>query len=488
MRYIKGTDRDQVILFPEVIDDYITEENAVRFIDAFVESLDLKELGFKHAELNPTGRPPYNPSDLLKLYIYGYLNRVRSSRFLEKECKKNVEVMWLLKKLTPDFKTIADFRKDNKDAIKKIFKEFVILCKKLDLFGGELVAIDGSKFKAVNSKKRNFNEATLQKKLKDIDEKIEAYFKELEINDNSEATISSDDARGLKNKIEILKDRKEEYQELLKKLKESGKSQISLTDPDSRKMLSNQAMEICYNVQVTVDEKNKLILDYEVTNENDDSSHLSEMSERAKQILEVDKLEVLADANYYEAEEIKKCVDNGIIPYIPERNNEVRKDIDPSFYKSKFRYNKEKDIYICPAGNELRFFGAYSARMERLYRSDKCDNCQLRSRCTSNKRGRILTRWEHEDVLDDMRKRIKENKDKVKKRKELAEHPFGTIKRAFNQGYMLLKRLPKVGTEASLTMLAYDITRVINIVGVKKLMDEVTTVGDFSLLTSRLAT
>lgn len=488
MRYIKGTDREQVILFPEVIDDYITEENPVRFIDAFIESLDLKELGFKHAELNPTGRPPYNPSDLLKLYIYGYLNRVRSSRFLEKECKKNVEAMWLLKKLTPDFKTIADFRKDNKDGIKKVFKEFIILCKKLDLFGGELVAIDGSKFKAVNSKKRNFNEATLQKKLKDIEEKIETYFEELENNDDSEANISPCDAKGLKKKIEVLKDRKEEYQELLKKLKESGESQISLTDPDSRKMLSNQAMEICYNVQMTVDEKNKLILDYEVTNENDDSSHLSEMSERAKQILEVDKLEVLADANYYEAEEIKKCVDNGITPYIPERNNEVRKDIDPSLYRSKFRYDKEKDIYICPAGDELRFFGTYSARMERLYRSDKCSSCQLRSKCTSNKRGRILTRWEHEDILDDMRTRIKENKDKVKKRKELAEHPFGTIKRAFNQGYMLLKRLPKVGTEASLTMLAYDITRVINIMGIKKLMAEVATDGKFFLLTSRLAT
>jgi len=479
MKYIKGTDREQVILFPEVIDDYIAEENPVRFIDAFVEGLNLKELGFKHAELNSTGRPPYNPSDLLKLYIYGYLNRVRSSRLLEKECKKNVEVMWLLKRLTPDFKTIADFRKDNRDAIKKVFKEFIILCKKLDLFGGELVSIDGSKFKAVNSKKRNFNEALLKKKLKDIEEKIETYIKELENNDTSEANVSSQDAKGLKEKIEALKSRKEEYKETLRKLKESGESQISLTDPDSRKMLNNQAMEICYNVQVTVDEKNKLILDYEVTNENDDSSHLSEMSERAIQILEVDKLEVLADANYYEAEEIKKCVDNGITPYIPERNNEVRKDKDPSFYRSKFGYDKENDVYICPAGNELRFFGTYSARMERRYRSKKCGSCQLRSKCTSSKRGRILTRWEHEDILDDMRRRIKENKDKVKKRKELAEHPFGTIKRAFNQGYMLMKRLSKVGTEASLTMLVYDITRVINIVGVKKLMAETVAEGKF---------
>lgn len=236
MEHIKGMDRKQVILFPEVIDNYIAEENPVRFIDAFVDSLDLKELGFKHAELNPTGRPPYNPADLLKLYIYGYLNRVRSSRFLEKECKKNVEVMWLLKKLTPDFKTISDFRKDNREAIKKLFKEFISLCKKLDLFGGELVAIDSSKFKAVNSKHRNFYESKLKKRLKEIDEKTEKYLKELDENDDAEADIESPNAKKLKEKIEHLKERKEEHQGMLKKLKETGQAQISLTDPDSRLM------------------------------------------------------------------------------------------------------------------------------------------------------------------------------------------------------------------------------------------------------------
>jgi transposase len=267
MEYIQGADRRQVVLFPEKIDDYIQEDNPVQFIDAFVDSLDLKELGFKHAELNSMGRPPYNPADLLKLYIYGYLNRVRSSRWLEKECRRNIEVVWLLKKLAPDFKTIADFRKDNRDAIKKIFKEFVFLCKKLDLFGGELVAIDSSRFKAVNSKERNFNEDKLKKKLAEIEEKIDKYFKEIEENDNDEAHFTSPDAEEIREKIDLLKGRKEEYQDLLKKLKESGENQISLTDPDSRKMLNNQKMEICYNVQTTVDDKNKLILDYEVTND-----------------------------------------------------------------------------------------------------------------------------------------------------------------------------------------------------------------------------
>ncbi len=472
MEHIKGMDRRQVILFPEIIDDYITEENSVHFVDAFVDILDLKELGFKHADPCPTGRPPYNPSDLLKLYIYGYLNRVRSSRFLEKECKKNVELMWLLKKLTPDFKTIADFRKDNRDAIKNVFKEFIYLCKKLDLFGGELVAIDGSKFKAVNSKKRNFNKAKLKKKLKDIEEKIESYLKEIDENDNSEAHVSPPDKEKLKEKIELLKGRKEEYQELLKKLKESGETQVSLTDPDSRAMLNNQKIEVCYNVQMAVDEKNKLILDYEVTNEVEDSNQLSEMSKRAKDILEVEELKVTADAGYYNPEEIKECLDNGITPYVPERNADGKKNVDSSFYKRKFTYDKEKDVYICPAGNELKLWATYNARAEKLYKTEKCSSCEFRSKCTSHKRGRIVTRRKYEDILEENRKRIKDNMDMVNRRKELAEHPFGTIKRAFNQGYMLMKRMRKVGTEISLTVLAYNITRVINIMGLKKLLAE----------------
>ncbi|MGZ6520162.1 MAG: IS1182 family transposase, partial [Bacteroidia bacterium] len=460
-----------------IIDDYITEENSVRFIDAFVNNLDLKELGFRHAELSPTGRPPYDPADLLKLYIYGYLNRVRSSRFLEKECKKNVEVMWLLKKLIPDFKTIADFRKDNRDAIKKVFKEFILLCKKFELFGNELVAIDSSKFSAVNSKKRNFNEDKLKKRLKEIDEKIDRYLKELEENDSIKPDTIPTNAEKLKEKIEHLKERKEKYQDILKKLKNSGEKQVSLTDPDSRLMLNNKRTDVCYSVHITVDEKNKLILDHEVVNENNDASHLTELSCRAKQILEVDKLKVVADANYSDSEELQKCIDNGITPYIPDRDSERRDVQDPGFYKSKFRYDREKDVYICPAGNELRYWTTYTARKERTYKTEKCGTCEFRSKCTSNKKGRILTRRDGENALEDTKKRIKDNADMLQKRQELVEHPFGTIKRAFNQGYMLLKRLPKVGAEISLTMLAYDITRVINIVGVEKLMEEMATVN-----------
>lgn len=305
MAYIEGISRKQVILFPDVIDDYIEDNNEVRFIDAFVDSLDLLKLGFKHSELESTGRPPYNPRDLLKLYIYGYINRIRSSRSLEKEANRNVGVMWLLKKLTPDFKTIADFRKDNKEAIKAVFREFVLLCKHLNLFSGELVAIDGSKFKAVNSKKRNFTEQKLKDKIKEIDDKINTYLKELEDNDNSEANIMPVSVKELEAKIESLKERKYEYQELLRKLKGCSDTQISLTDPDSRVMVNNQRIDVCYNVQTTVDEKHKLILDHEVTNVIKDSAQLSKMANRAKEILGVEGLEVLADKGYYDMEEVK---------------------------------------------------------------------------------------------------------------------------------------------------------------------------------------
>ena len=478
MDYIKGIERRQVVLFPEAIDEYIEDDNPVKFIDVFVDGLDLKELGFKHSEFNHTGRPPYNPADLLKLYIYGYLNRIRSSRWLEKECKRNVELMWLLKKLAPDFKTIADFRKDNRDAIKKVCKEFIFLCKKLELFGGELVSIDGSKFKAVNSKKRNFNEAKLKKKLKEIEEKIDRYFKELEDNDNSEENVNPPNVQELTTKIEQLKERREEYQKFLRELKDSDETQISLTDPDSRAMVNNQRIEVCYNVQITVDEKNKLILDHEVTNEVKDNNQLSKMSKRAKEILEVDEMEVLTDKGYYDAVEIKECVDNGIIPYIPEPNPTVSKKInvpEPPFYKSKFRHDKEKDVYICPAGFELTFrnMAKHHGKMMRIYKSGMCTQCPFKNKCTRNPRGRIIYRWEHEEILEEMRHRVENNREKVKKRQWLSEHPFGTIKRSFNQGYMLMKGLKRVGAEMSLTILAYNIKRVINIVGLKGLIASV---------------
>jgi len=476
MDYIHGFDRKQEILFPKMIDDYVSDDNPVRFIDAFVKIQDLKELGFKHSELKITGRPPYNPSDLSKLYLYGYLNSLRSSRKLMKECSRNVEVMWLLKNLTPDFKTIADYRKDNPEAIKKLFKSFVFFCKQLDLFGGEVVGIDGSKFKAVNSKKRNFNEDKLIKKLKDIEEKIEAYLKELEVNDTEESSINQPDAEELKKKIEQLKERKSEYKELLNNLETSGEKQVSLTDPDSRMMLNNQKFDVCYNVQTTIDDKNKLIVDYEVTNDVNDKKQLNEMASRAKEILEVESLDVYSDKGYYNPDEIKKCVDNNTIPFIPEPKPKQPKEESvpkPGFCDSDFKYDANRDVYTCPGGRELTFsvMSEKNGKIMKEYRSDSCISCESKSKCTRNKNGRVIFRWEHEEILDNMRKRVKENKDVVKKRNCMCEHPFGTIKRGFNQGYLLLKGLRKVGGEMGFTMIAYNMRRVINILGVDKLME-----------------
>lgn len=475
MAYIQGVDRKQTMLFPESVDDYIEEDNPVQFIDVFVDSLDLRELEFKYSEPEPTGRPPYNPADMLKLYLYGYLNRIRSSRNLEKEAGRNVELMWLLKKLRPDFKTIADFRKDNKKAIKKVCKEFVLLCKKLDLFGGELVAIDGSKFKASNSKKRNFNEAKLRKRIKEIEGKIEEYFSLLDSNDKTEAKVPQDTAERLKAKIELLKERGDKYKGLLRELKEGGETQISLTDPDSRAMVNNQRIEVCYNVQTTVDEKNKLIIDHEVTNEVKDQDQLSKMAGRAKEILEADKLEVLADKGYYNSGQIKECVDKGITPYVPEPDSRVSEKGNvprPEFRKGKFKYDSQRDVYVCPKESELTYRNraVHHGRVMRLYKSKQCLNCSWKSKCTRNKSGRIIYRWEHEEILEDMRQRVKENEGKVKRRQCLSEHPFGTIKRSFDQGYMLTRGIEKVGAEISLSVLAYNIKRVINVVGMRRLM------------------
>jgi hypothetical protein len=357
-----------------------------------------------------------------------------------------------------------------------LFKSFVFFCKQLDLFGGEVVGIDGSKFKAVNSKKRNFNGDKLIKKLKDIEEKIEVYLKELDVNDTEESSINQPNAEELKEKIEQLKERKSEYKELLNKLETSGETQVSLTDPDSRMMLNNQKFDVCYNVQTTIDDKNKLIVDYEVTNDVNDKKQLNEMASRAKEVLEVESLDVYSDKGYYNPEEIKKCVDNNTIPFIPEPKPKQPKEESvpkPGFCDSDLKYDASRDVYTCPGGRELTFsvMSEKNGKLMKEYRSDSCRSCENKSKCTRNKNGRVIFRWEHEEILDDMRKRVKENKDVVKKRNCLCEHPFGTIKRGFNQGYLLLKGLRKVGGEMGFTMIAYNMRRVINILGVDKLME-----------------
>jgi transposase len=474
--HVEGLNRDQTALFPETLEGYVDKENPVRFIDAFIDSLNLEKLGFKHALPTELGRPSYNPSDLLKLYVYGYLNQVRSSRKLERECHRNVEVMWLMKKLAPDFKTIADFRKDNVDCVKGVFKEFVKLCLSLDLFGSKLVAIDGVKFKAVNSLDQNFNRNKLAYRLKVIEERVSKYISDMEEEDRKEEKEEAKHTSLLEEKVKKLMKRKEEYTALLEKLKESKQNEVSLVDPDCRLMKNRGHVEPCYNSHVAVDDKNHLIVDYNVTNAPADNCQLSAIAKSAKEMLGVERLDAVTDKGFFNFMEIKECVDNGITPYVPEQNRYgtgwVKKIGVPTreFASDKFVYDKGSDTFVCPAGKRLGFSyldHAHKKKM-RVYCTDACFSCGFfMTKCTRYKRGRTVWRWEHAEVVEDMKKRMSLEPWKLEVRKRLVEHPFGTMKRAFNQGYLLLKGLRKTAGEVGFTMLAYNMRRVLNILGPK---------------------
>lgn len=473
MGHIQGHPRNQITLFPESIDDYVTPENPVRVIDAFVDGLSMSTLGFTHATLADTGRPPYDPGDLLKLYVYGYLNRVRSSRRLECEASRNLELMWLLRRLVPDFKTIADFRRDNGAAIRETCRDFILLCKQLSLFGAELVAIDGSKFKAVNSKDRNVTQARLDRHLKDIDQHIAHYLKELDENDQADEHPGPPSGDNIRKVIETLQAKRGQVQAQRDKLASSDEKQLSLTDPDARYL--GHADIVGYNVQTAVDDKHKLICTFTVTNENSDTHQLSPMAKQAKQVLGVETLDVVADRGYYCGPEIKACVEAGITPYIPKfaTSNSAKRGL---FGKQHFRYDREQDCYWCPAGESLkrRYPVTKNGLPAIVYETQACTTCTLRPRCTRTvRRPRRLTRWVHEALMDAMATRVKHRPDVMRKRRAIVEHPFGTIKRAMQQGEFLMKGLPKVRTEMSLTVLAYNLKRAINILGSRAIIDAV---------------
>jgi transposase len=384
--------------------------------------------------------------------------------------------MWLMRKLKPDFKTIADFRRDNPQAIKKVCREFTLWCKRLELFGGELVAIDGSKFGAVNSPKRNFTEKKLKRLIEEIDGKIEQYLKELDRQDQQEVGERSLSTEELKEKIERYKQRRGQYEQLKRDLEQSGESQVSLTDPQSRSMRVGHGVEVSYNVQIVVDHKHKLVVEHEVVNEVTDQGQLSTMAKKAKETLGVESLEVVADRGYYNGEEVKTCEESGMTVYVPRPNNSsnLKRGL---FTKEDFVYEPEKDCYRCPAGKELsyRFNSVEQGRAVRSYEIFGCNSCELKSKCSINKRGRRrITRWVNEAILEAMARRVAEHPEKMELRRCLAEHPFGTIKRVMNQGYFLMRGLTKVGAETSLTILAYNLKRVINILGVRTMMEAVT--------------
>jgi len=470
MTHISGSERLQLLLLPEAVDDYVGADNPVRFIDAFVDGLDLSAAGFARVAPKATGRPGYAPGDILKLYIYGYLNRVRSSRRLEMECHRNIEVIWLLRTLKPDFKTIADFRSDNRAAFLRVFRQFVLLCRRLDLFGRALLAVDGTRIKAVNNKDRNFTETALEKFIKAADERLNEYLRRLDEGDVAEAGTDGSRTKNLAEKIAALREKRGRYGTLLAELERTGESQISLTDPDSRAMAAYTKVGVGYNIQIAVDAKNKMIVEQAVTNQVVDMGLLAQTAEPARAILDVENIDVVADRGYFKIEDIEACEKKGLTPYVPrpQRGSSVSNDF---FRKDEFRFDAVRDVYICPAGQTLS--PNHVGRLRDLKKIDysnpaACPVCPLRSRCTTNRRR--VSRLENEAVLDRMAERLKARPEILDRRRETVEHPFGTIKQWMNQGAFLMRGLDKVRAEFSLTALVYNLRRAINIVGVEAMM------------------
>ena len=475
MRFIEGRDRNQVTLFPERLDEAIDVENPVRVVDAFIDALDFAELGFDIVP-EATGRPGYHPATMLKIYLYGYLNQIQSSRRLERECSRNVELMWLTGQLTPDFKTIADFRKDNGSAIREVCRRFVALCRNLHLLDQPLVAIDGSKFKAVNHREKNFTHDRLKKRIEQIEQGIARYLADLDRADRQTEVTGSAVPRSkiaaLNGKIENLKTKLEILAALETKLVASGEKQISLTDPDARAMTSksHSVYTVGYNVQSVVDTKHHLIVTHEVTNVGIDKGQLSKMAEQAREALQADIVEAIADKGYFNSEEIAACEDAGITVYVPKPITSNAR-FEGRYDKRDFIYDPAHDRYTCPAGKHLtyRMSREEDGRLIRTYWTDVCPTCPLKNDCTTGKERRVR-RWESEAILDRVQERLDLNPSMMQVRRETVEHPFGTIKAWMGATHFKMRTLRHVPTEMALHVLAYNIKRVIAILGVPKLI------------------
>ena len=472
-RFIEGTDRDQATLFPDRLEDWIGEDNPVRVIDAFADALDLSGLGFERAEAAATGRPGYHPAVLLKLYIYGYLNRVQSSRRLEREAGRNVEVMWLTGRLAPDHKTIADFRKDNGPAIRKVCSQFVELCRRIGLLSVASVAIDGSKFKAVNNRDRNFTKAKMTRRMQQIDESVERYLQQLDSADRQEPTAAIASRVGrLHDKIGKLNEEMRRLKALEVEMLKAPDEQISLTDPDARSMATSGRGSgvVGYNVQAAAETGHHLIVTHDVVQTGSDRAQLVPMAQKAKEALGVDELDVIADRGYFSADQIKDCADADITPTLPKPQTS-RNRKKGMFVKTDFRYVADEDAYVCPAGERLpwRYVTEEAGLVVSRYWTDACGSCPLKSQCTTGKERRI-SRWEHEPLVEAMQKRMDENPDAMRQRRETVEHPFGTTKMWMGATHFLMKRLHNVKTEMALSVLAYNLTRVMNLIGIRPLM------------------
>ena len=475
--FVEGIDRGQATLFPARLDDYIGEDNPVRAVDVFVDGLDLDKLGFVRLQPLDIGRPSYHPRMMLKLYIYGYLNRVPSSRRLERECQRNIEVIWLTGHLAPDFKTIADFRKDNGKAIREVCRAFVVLCRKLDLLSEASVAIDGSKFKAVNARDKNFTEAKMKRRLERIDESITRYLSQLETADRHGDAVPAAKVERLQGKIEKLKAEIVRLNEINEQMMKSEDKQISLTDPDARSMATSgkDTGIVGYNLQIAVETQHHLIVAHEVTNVGTDRHQLANMAEQAREEMAVETLDVVADRGYYEGREIKACEDAGLSVTLPKPQTSGAK-AEGRFGKQDFVYIAANDVYRCPAGERLtyRFTGEENGKKIRRYWTSACKTCPLKAQCTTGPERRI-SRWEHEAVLEKVQSRLDHNPDAMRVRRSTAEHPFGTIKCWMGATHFLCMTLPKVASEMALNVLAYNMKRVIAIMGVGALLEAMAT-------------
>jgi transposase len=478
-RYVEGGDRLQVTLLPECLDDYIAEDNPIRVVDAFVGELDLEALGFARAAPSATGRPAYHPSVLLKIYIYGYLNRVASSRRLERECQRNVELMWLTGRLAPDFKTIADFRRHNGAAIRKACSSFIVLCRQLKLFTQAVVAIDGSKFKAVNSRDRNFTPTKIDKRVLQIEESIQRYLESMETADRTQPVEVEAKTARLREKIERLRKQVRQLGELKEQLQGQEDAQLSRTDPDARSMATHGKGSgvVGYNVQAAVDTKHHLIVAHEVTNNGSDRGQLANMANQARDAMGKTRLQAIADRGYFSGPQIKTCEEAGITTYVPKPMTSTSK-ANGRFSKADFIYIRRDDEYQCPAGERLRWRQTTLEKGMNIhgYWSDGCPQCALRPECTVSKERRVR-RWEHEDVLERLQARLDRRPGKMTVRRRTVEHVFGTLKHWMGSTHFLTRGLAQVSTEMSLQVLAYNLKRVMGVLGIAKTMKAIKLVG-----------
>ena len=467
MKFIQGQDRTQINLFPVSLDQTIDSENEVRIIDLFVESLSIKDYGFR-TDFIENGRPAYHPSDLLKLFIYGYLNKVRSSRDLEKECTRNIEVMWLLKNLRPDHNTISNFRRDNGPAIKKVFRATVKIARNFNLIGGKLLAGDSTKLRAQNSKKNNYNQAKTDRHIAYIDNKLEVYTRILSENDD-------DNNEEIEEEIKKQQKRKDQYLNIGKQLEVSGEAQISMSDPESRQIvIRNNITEVAYNVQTMVDAEHNLPIDYKVTNQND-SKAMGNMVRRAKSILRINDFTVLYDKGYHTGSELKTAQELGIetivaIPGVPSTSQAP----DPKYNFEYFKYDEIADTYTCPQGEVLRTNGTWYKELNRRdnvitfkqYKTRSCKSCPVRSLCTRSKNARILSRSAFTEYYERNRRSLEEKELLYKRRQTIVEHPFGTMKRQWGFSYILTKKgINRASADVGFMFIAYNLRRIINILG-----------------------